>query len=84
MKRKVKKLRVFGHPWHIAHQYSLLQLPFMDFDWLIQFKRPYSAKPRTDFVKNWVTHYEAGKYDLAILHLDQQCIEDGIWEKGKG
>ena len=23
---------------------------------------------------NWVTHYEKGKYDLAILHVDQQCL----------
>ena len=23
---------------------------------------------------NWVTHYEKGKYDLAILHVDQQSI----------
>lgn len=32
---------------------------------------------------NWVTHYEPGKYDVAILHLDQQCVEDGIYEYGK-
>lgn len=35
-------------------------------------------------MKNWVTHYEPGKYDLAILHLDQQCIEPELWERGKG
>jgi len=32
----------------------------------------------------WVTHYEKGKYDVALLHLDQQCIEDQILERGKG
>lgn len=30
---------------------------------------------------NWVTHYEPGKYDLAILHIDQQCADPLI---GKG
>lgn len=30
---------------------------------------------------NWVTHYEPGKYDLAILHLDQQAADPAI---GKG
>lgn len=28
--------------------------------------------------------YEKGKYDLAILHLDQQCMAEGIWNHGKG
>ena len=32
----------------------------------------------------WVSHYEEGKYDVAILHLDQQCLEDSLWDKGKG
>ncbi len=83
-KRKVKKIRVFGHPWHIAHQYSLNSIPFMDWSWLVQYKRPYSTKPRGDFMKNWVAEYEEGKYDVAVLHLDQQCIEEGILEYGKG
>ena len=32
----------------------------------------------------WVPYYEASKYDLALLHLDQQCIEDSLWDRGKG
>lgn len=84
-KRKVKKLKVLGHPWHLAHQYSLSQLPFLDFDWLLQYKRPYSPEARGDFMAGrWVTHYEKGKYDFVILHLDQQCIEEGIYNYGKG
>jgi len=31
-----------------------------------------------------VTHYEKGKYDFALLHLDQQCVEDEIYKRGKG
>lgn len=44
--------------------------------------------PRGDIIKKfgveWVSHFEKGKYDLAILHLDQQCITDALWERGKG
>ncbi len=32
----------------------------------------------------WEPHYEKGKYDLAILHLDQQCLSKSLWEIGKG
>lgn len=79
------KIKIFGHPWHLAHQYELSKIPFIDWSWLIQHKRPYSKNARGDFMANrWVTHYESGKYDVAILHLDQQCIEDEIWQRGKG
>ena len=43
-----------------------------------------TRKIRPDRGFNWVVDYEPGKYDLAILHLDQQCVEDGILEYGKG
>jgi len=33
---------------------------------------------------NWVPYYEPGKYDVAILHLDQQCLEQSLLERGKG
>lgn len=79
-----RRIRVFGHPWHLAHQYELSKIPFLDWTWLIQYKRPYSKHSRGDFMKNWVTHYEPGKYDVAVLHLDQQCIEPELWTRGKG
>lgn len=82
---KKKQLKVFGHPWHLSHQYSLAQFPFLDWSWLIQYKRPYSKQARGDFMANkWVAEYEPGKYDVAVLHLDQQCIEDELWLRGKG
>jgi len=31
-----------------------------------------------------VPFYEKGKYDLAVLHLDQQCMDLALWECGKG
>lgn len=80
-----RKIRVFGHPWHLSHQYSLSKIPFLDWRWLIQYKRPYSEKIREDFMAGrWVPHYEPGEYDVAVLHLDQQCIEPELWERGKG
>lgn len=82
---ETNKIRVFGHPWHLAHQYELAKLPFVDWSWLIQYKRPYSAKARGDFMAGrWVEKYEKGKYDVAVLHLDQQCVDQELWERGKG
>ena len=71
-----KKLRVFGVPWHVAHQYELMKLPFIEsYDLLINPYRTWGEQSRP-FPDNgkWVTHYEKGKYDLAILHVDQQSI----------
>ncbi len=39
-----------------------------------------TSRPMPDNVR-WVTNYEKGKYDFAILHVDQQCITSRI---GKG
>lgn len=69
-----KRLKVFSLPWHCAHQYELLKLPF-NWYYLINHTRQWSdqARPLNDKVK-WVLHYEPGKYDLALLHVDQQCL----------
>jgi len=72
----MKKLRIFGVPWHVAHQHSLSQLPFIDhYDLIINPYRSWgtSHRPFPDNFR-WVTHYEKGQYDLAILHVDQQSI----------
>lgn len=81
-----KKLRVFDVPWHIGHQYEMLKFPFAKFSWLQQYRRQYSKSSRGDIepMFDWVQHYEPGAYDVAILHLDQQCIEPGILAAGKG
>lgn len=82
----MKKLRILDVPWHIGHQYEMLKFPWAEFSWLRQWKREYSQGPRGDIepMFSWVPYYEPGKYDLAILHLDQQCIEPGILQLGKG
>lgn len=81
-----RSFRVFDVPWHLGHQYEMLKFPFSRFTWLQNFKRNYSVAPRGDFshLFDWAQNYEPGKYDLAILHLDQQCIEPGILAAGKG
>lgn len=80
------KIRIFDVPWHIGHQYEMLKFPWARFSWLFQHRREYSDSPRGDITNlfDWVIDYEEGKYDVAILHLDQQCIEDGILAVGKG
>lgn len=82
----MNKIKIFDVPWHIGHQYEMLKFPFAEWHWLFQHRRQYSDKPRGDITKffNWEIEYEPGKYDVAILHLDQQCIEDGILQVGKG
>lgn len=54
----------------------MVRLPFFEsYDFIInpyrtwgESSRPFPEKGR------WVTHFEKGKYDLAILHIDQQSI----------
>lgn len=81
-----KLIKILDHPWHIGHQYELLKFPFAEFDWLFNHRRESSNKARGDIehMFKWVYSYEPGKYDVAILHLDQQCIEEGIYNVGKG
>lgn len=76
MESKVKKLKVFGIPWHVGHQYELSKLPwFESYDLLINPYRTWGEQSRPmPKNMNWVTHFEKGKYDLAVLHVDQQSI----------
>ncbi len=79
---KTKGLRVFGLPWHVSHQHSLAQLPFIKHYDLVykpyrkwgETHRPFPEKCR------WVTHFKKNYYDFAILHVDQQSVYDP--EKG--
>lgn len=74
----MKKLKIFGYAWHTAHQHSLIKaLPDCNFYYIRNRLRIWSKESRPE-PKNlfYVDHYEAGKYDLAILHLDQQCLFD--------
>jgi len=60
----------------VAHQHDLAKMSFIDqYDLLINPYRGWGTSHRPFPEKcNWVTHYEKGKYDFAILHVDQQSI----------
>jgi len=54
---------------------------------LVNHRRTFGDQPRGDqevYGFEYVPHYEEGKYDVALLHLDQQCFEDTLWDRGKG
>jgi len=84
----MREIRIFNHSWHLAHQYELAKIPETRWTWLEQCRRPYSKGVRGDFAKKFnidrVPFYEKGKYDLALLHLDQQCLVEQLWLAGKG
>ena len=85
----MNKTRIFNHVWHLGHQYSLAQIPDTELYWLNTPRRTFSSMPRGPLenyknFKEYVPYYESGKYDVAILHLDQQCLEEQLWDRGKG
>lgn len=81
-----KKLKIFGVVNHVGNQFELLKLAEhypVEFTYLENNVRrwtEYSPRPLPKHLK-WATHYEPGKYDLAILHIDQQAADPSI---GKG
>jgi glycosyltransferase involved in cell wall biosynthesis len=88
----MKKLRIFGHLNHAANQYEMLKLAKkypVKFSYLESNVRRWDRftprpMPQTWLDEDqfeWVTHYEPGKYDVAILHVDQQHTDPHI---GKG
>jgi len=58
------------------HQYELAKLSFIEqYDLILNPYRTWGESSRPFPEKcRWVTHFEKGKYDLAILHVDQQSI----------
>jgi len=74
----MRKLKIFGVPWHTAHQAELAKLPFVgEYNMIVNPWRYWGASQR-DMPENvkMVYNYEPGYYDLAILHIDQQSIYD--------
>lgn len=88
----MQKIRIFGVTNHVGNQYEMLKLTKeypVKFSYLENNVRrwsKYSSRPEpsawlSEDEFEWVTHYEPGKYDLAILHVDQQHVDPRI---GKG
>lgn len=84
-------IRVFGVVNHVPHQFEMLKLMDgydVEFTYLYNDRRKwvdysgFEPPPRPIHQKlKWATGYEPGKYDLAILHVDQQHVNPDI---GKG
>lgn len=70
-----KTLKVIGVPWHTAHQFELAKM-FRKYDLLLNHYREWgeSSRPMPENM-NVVLDFDPKDYDLAILHVDQQCIE---------
>lgn len=79
-------IKIFGAVNHVGNQYEMLKLMDkydVEFTYLENNVRRWSRfsnRPQHPKLK-WATHYEPGKYDLAILHVDQQHVDPMI---GKG
>lgn len=73
----MKKYKVLDHPWHLAHSYDLLKNPNIEWSYLLNTYRKWEWTIRgkkLEELASWVPYYEKGKYDLALMHLDQSCI----------
>ncbi|HEY4785833.1 MAG TPA: glycosyltransferase [Bacteroidales bacterium] len=72
-----KKYQIFDTPWHIPHQYDMINALSneCDFYFCLNVKRQwdYNLRPIPKNLK-FVAYYEEGKYDFAILHIDQAII----------
>lgn len=89
---KQPRIKVFGHLNHLGNNFEILKLAknypikFYYLDNNVRKWSRHSPRPRpetylTSDEFEWVTYYEKGKYDLAMLHLDQQAADPMI---GKG
>lgn len=92
MRRPMNRIKIFGVVNHVGNQYEMLKLAKkypVKFCYLENNVRRWSKfaarpEPTTWLSKDefeWVTHYEPGEYDMAILHVDQQHTDPNI---GKG
>lgn len=76
MENKKRKLKIWGTAWHIAHNHDIMMAlkDVADFYLLVNYTRRWDDKLRPlPENAHWVSYFEKGKYDLAILHVDQQC-----------
>lgn len=73
----MEKIRAIDSPWHLAHSWELLKNPDVEWSYLLNTYRKWEWTIRGAYLQDiakWVPYYESGKYDIAILHLDQSCI----------
>lgn len=77
MREYWRPLRIFGIPWHVPHQYSLITaLPnFIEWEYLEPAWRSWAleSRPIPENLRLGISEYRKGIYDVAILHVDGQC-----------
>jgi len=81
------RYRVLDIKWSGGIQSEMLKFPFVQWYWLMHYKsRSLPGPMRSDLTQRfeYVLYYESGKYDLAILHLTQDCLDPIAWECGRG
>lgn len=88
----MRRIKIFNHLNHLGNQYEMLKLAKnypVKFYWLENNVRKWTKYAPRPAPETWLTkdefeyvpYYEPGKYDVAILHLDQQAADPFI---GKG
>ena len=74
----MRNIRIANVPWHVAHQAELYKVPGTEWFHVSNSVRRWGKdkkfRVKPDNVHE-VPHYEPGKYDLAVLHVDQQCVD---------
>lgn len=75
----MEKIKIFDYCWHIPHQYDMINAlkDDCDFYYCLNMKRHWDedVRPLPEQLK-FVTAYEPGQYDVAILHIDQQVVDN--------
>lgn len=78
------KLKVFATPWHVGHYWDLFNALKKDADFFLCLNHNkrwyYESRPLPENAK-FVPYYEEGKYDFAILNVDQQLTNERIGKR---
>lgn len=70
------RFKLLDMAWNLDEQYDMLTFPGVEWSWLIQYRVGYKRLRRDpEGLSRWVTYYEEGLYDAAILHLDLEAVE---------
>jgi hypothetical protein len=80
-----KKLSIVATTWHVMHAWDLFNAlkDYADFYLINNFwrswrKKEFLAARAIPSNVHFVPFYEEGKYDLAILNIDQQCVNNKL------
>lgn len=84
----MEKVKIIDYSWHIGHQATLLELPNTQWTYIANNVRPNWNKSYRDLpsaaVLDYAGYYEPGKYDMAVLHIDQSSLSrDPALSRGK-